>query len=101
LKIFIIIHNLFSKVFLKVSTKVFENTILWVLKKVFSKFIPTKKVLHTQKLCVEEKIFEKDFFGIFKVLFTLKNDFSTLKILNSNNTFKKFIKSEKIWIIPE
>jgi hypothetical protein len=73
---------------LKVSTKVFENTILWVLKKVFSKFAPTKKVFNTQKLCVEEKIFKKVFFRIFKLLFTLKNNFSILKILNSNLNLK-------------
>jgi hypothetical protein len=51
--------KLFLEVFLKVSPKVFENTILWCFKKVFSKLGLEKKVQHTQKMCVNEKIFKK------------------------------------------
>ncbi len=66
-----------------------------VLKKVFENPILGKKVLHTQKLCVEEKISKKDFFGFFKPIFGLKNDFRKRKNLEFKFNLEKIEKKSQ------
>jgi hypothetical protein len=66
-----------------------------VLKKVLSKSDSEKKVQHTQKTCVDEKIFEKVFFRFFKVLFTLKNEFRKHRNLEFKFDLEKIEKNPK------